>query len=115
MTDAGKLEALLEPIRAKFKAGLNQSRPTFTDFQQYLVENRKITPNMYGDLRGQCHKIAGSASTLGFSDLGVSAAKVEKCIDALIESECDQIGTQDLGAAFNAFLSNVLTALNAGK
>jgi len=111
MSDAEKLDALLEPVKASFRAGLKQSLPSFIEFNQDTAENKILTPNVYGAIKSQCHKISGSAKTLGFKELGDSAADVEKCIGAIDMSENGHTTVNGISEIFNTFLLNVRAAI----
>lgn len=111
MSDAEKLEALLKPVKASFRASLKQSLPSFIEFKQDLAENKIITPKAYGVIKSQCHKIAGSSKTLGFKDLGRAAADVEKCLGAIDMSENGHVTVNGLSKSFDNFLLNVRAAI----
>ena len=111
MSDAEKLEALLKPVRASFRARLKQSLPSFVEFKQDLAENKIITPNAYAAIKSQCHKISGSSKTLGFSELGISAANVERCIEAIDVPENEHVTANGLNEIFDNFLLNVRAAI----
>lgn len=111
MSDAEKLEALLKPVKARFRANLKQSLPSFIEFKQDLAENKIIMPNAYAAIKSQCHKIAGSSKTLGFKELGISAADVEKCIGAIDVSENEHVTANGINEIFDNFLLNVRAAI----
>ena len=111
MSDAEKLEALLKPVKASFRARLKQSLPSFVEFKQDLAENKVITPDAYADIKSQCHKVSGSSKTLGFEELGGSAAAVEKCIEAIDVPENEHASANGLNEIFDDFLLNVRAAI----
>ena len=111
MTDAEKLDLLLKPIKVRFRAELERILPSFIDFKQELAENGAIAPSTYDAVKAKCHKIVGSSKTLGFNELGVSAAKVEKSIGSIITSEDTHTTTSELEKTFDVFLSYVRAAV----
>lgn len=111
MSDAEKLEELLKPVKVNFRAELERLLPSFIDFKQELAENDIIASSTYDAMKAKCHKIVGSSKTLGFNELGVSAAEVEKCIGSIITSENAHATISELEKIFDIFLSNVRAAV----
>lgn len=110
MTDAEKLETLLKPVKNNFRRILKQDLPNFMMFKQSISEGELITDASYNEIKAKCHKIKGSSKTLGFADLGNSAAEVENCIAALLTAKSETGTTSDLNTVFDTFLTNVRTA-----
>ncbi len=77
-TQPDSVEAVLVPIRAKFRHALVDH---IGAFEALLAGNTSDDPTAtLQDIAARSHKMAGVAATLGFSELGKVARKLEATI-----------------------------------
>ena len=98
--------ALMAPILAKFKLRLSQTSHKYKHFQAKLLLN-DLSIEACEAIMAEAHKVAGSASTLGFKELGASAAEVEGYIRGILILKDFENGRVTLTPVFDNFLSNV--------
>ena len=103
---SNKYKVLMATIIAKFNKRLRLSLPAYEGFSAHLNQNG-LSRELLETVKMDVHKISGSAKTLGFENLGISAAKAEKAIKEILEFEEPRLATRNLSPIFNEFLTNV--------
>ena len=99
-----KYETLMAPILIKFGMKLRRDLFSYQAFQKHLGED--VFPrDIYEIIKSETHKIAGSAKTLGFEELGAAAFEVEKCIKNMLELDSSRLNDRNLIPIFEKFLS----------
>ena len=102
---------LLRPILAKFRQRLSQSFHKYENFQEKISIN-ELSTEVCEAIMVDAHKLAGSARTLGFSELGASAAEVEGYVKGILVLKDFENGSAALAPTFGRFLSNVSEVLD---
>jgi len=102
---------LLRPILAKFRQRLSKSFHKYENFQEKIFTN-ELSSEVCEAIMVDTHKLAGSAKTLGFSELGASAAEVEGYIKGILVLKDFENGSATLAPTFDRFLSNVSEVLD---
>jgi len=110
MIDSEKFDALLAPIVAKFKVKLRRDFSLYQNFSKYL-DGDVWARDIFESVCMEIHKISGTAKTLGFEELSVSAFDVEKCIERILGLNSNRSEVRKLIPVFEKFLSNLTEAL----
>ncbi len=107
---SGSLANGLERVRWRFIESLRDGLPRITHLRMRATERDHIKESFL-EIAQICHKIAGTAATLGFPELGANAARIDDFfrtnidiqddLDPHLLKEVDQ-----LLAAIKAILSN---------
>jgi len=75
-------------VRLRFLNNLCEFFRRTTHLRMQIAERVKIKDSL-SEIGRICHKIAGTAATLGFPELGATAAKIDDFIMAHIDSQDD--------------------------
>ena len=114
MTDQKSLDELLLPILSRFRMRLRLDISSFESFLFHLYEG-ELQQTILEKMKLEVHKLAGSAKTMGFEDLGTSAFKVEECISGVIATNREEANRLELAPIFEEFLSLVREAIGFGS
>lgn len=99
-------KVLMAPIIAKFSRRLQLRLAAYEGFSAHLNQSG-LSRGLLETVKMDVHKISGSAKTLGFEKLGISAAKTEKAIEEILEFEESRMATRNLAPIFSEFLKSV--------
>ncbi|MEO1830564.1 MAG: diguanylate cyclase [Pseudomonas sp.] len=84
MPDTPQLQTQLDAIEARFRQRLDDELDTLDALSAQLQQNPDALPN----LRDRLHKLAGSAGTFGYVELGVLARDLEEQAQQQLEATC---------------------------
>ncbi|MCV2894238.1 Hpt domain-containing protein [Lentibacter sp. XHP0401] len=102
------LAANLEPIRARFLKLLQERKAEIQHNLEVAAEAPDQADQALLNIAAVLHKIAGTAGTLGFEQLGTRAREIENLI---LEHNGDQsVQHSELYPVINAFLDQPLQA-----
>jgi HPt (histidine-containing phosphotransfer) domain-containing protein len=105
------LTATLAPIRARFVLLLQERQSTIQQKLDIAFEDPKQAEPALSDIEAVLHKIAGTAGTLGFDELGEKARQTEYLIIGLNGEQGDR--RRDVYLEIITFLEYSIAFVNA--